>query len=94
MEAGSYDLYRSACISCNLFVVSVIFLDFTILVCLFLIQALQSSSILSMFNSIALLMGEGLPKSESNLNSESEEWGSSTGPVISPRLIISTSLET
>ena len=86
--------HRSAYISCNLFVVGVIFFHFTILVCLLLIQVLQSFSTPSMFSSITLLIKESLLESESNSSLELEEWGSSTGPIISPRLILSTSLET
>ena len=94
MEVGSCSPPRLVCISCNLFVVGVILFDFTILVCLFSIQALQSSFTLSMFSSIALLMGEGLSEFESNSSLELEEWRSSTGPVISSRSILFTNLET
>ena len=94
IEIGLCGPHRSACISCNLFVVGVILFDFIILMCLLLMQALQSSSILSMFSSIVLLIGEDLIKSELNSSLESEEWGSSIGLIISPRLIPSISLKT
>ena len=47
-----------------------------------------------MFSSIALLMKEGLSEFELNSSLELEEWELSTGPVISPKSIPSTSLET
>ena len=94
MKIGLYSAHKLTCISCNLFVIYVILFDFTILVCLLSIQALQSFSTPSIFSSIALLIEEGLSESESNSSSKSEDWGLSTGHVISLGLILSTSLET
>lgn len=59
IDASSCGFYKSVCTSCNLLVVGFIFLDFTILVCLLLMQASQSSSILSILGSMTLLMGAG-----------------------------------
>ena len=95
MEASLCGFYKSAYITCNLFVVSVILFIFTILVCLLLIQASQNFSTPSIFNFIVLFMGEGLLACELDSSSESEDWGLSIDSVvIFPGLISSTSLET
>ena len=73
MEADAYGSYRSACISCNLFVIGVILFDFMILVCLLLMQVSQNSSTPSIFRSIVLFMEEGLLVSESDSGSESKD---------------------
>lgn len=82
MLAGLCDLYKLACIFCNLLIISVIFFDFTILVYLLLIQAFQSFFILSISSFIALFMGEGLLEFELNSNSKLKDWGSSTSLII------------
>ena len=56
MEADLCGPYKWACTSCSVLVDGVIFFDFTILICLLLMQASQSSSTSPRLYSIALLI--------------------------------------